>query len=1234
MFSKRATPGSASKALAILTNDPIARSNGLLLKMKSFCALTLQAVMACVCVAVSAPAQTPQTTPGFNTGQAAHLVIGQTNFTNGNYGASNTLLGSPSGIAYANGVLWVVDSNRLGATPDNNRVLRYNDVGSYPSLTDVPDILGSTCGVCRGTASLVLGQPDFNSFNSSATASGLRNPTGIATDGTVLAVADTLNNRVLIWLHLPTVNGQPADVVVGQPNFTTVSAVSPTATSLRAPSGVWIYNGKLFVADTYDDRIMIYNKIPTTNGVAADQVLGQTSFTAFVQPDLTQTNGVGTSFNMQTPVSVTTDGTRLFVSDLAENRIMVWKSIPTTNGAPCDYVIGQPDFTSTATNNSFTVNSTALDADNNPTDVTPVLCQSNGTDTVTGTKLYPTRCGATLSFPRFAYSDGKRLFVADGGNDRVLVFNTFPTTNGAPADVIIGQPDQYSDNAGDNPDGSNAFENPSAIAYDGTSLYVTDTYNRRVLVHTPGIQNLPLNAVNNAASLAIYAVGSINFAGTITAGNTVTIKIGCTGGPPACIVATASYVHTVVSTDTLTTVIQDLVAKINKTDTNVTAAFDSTANEIVLTAKFPGAVGGNVTYSVSSSTGSTILGNAASTTLNIYLENPAQIAPGTLIQILGNNLCDSTGTADFSQTFLPFTMNNCVLYVDGVKAPLLYVSPTQVNAEMPIEFTDRTSVSLYMRTTHADGSVTATTPIATTIVPQNPGLFALGGNDPRPGIVYHGSSQAFDIVDFNGLAQAGDTATIMIGPNATTYNSGNINVVTGTNTVTGVGTAWTSAMVGGQIVISDGIYTITAVNSATSITLNTNYIGVTGNGFTHVILYGGRIYNYTETATDTIATTTANLVKVINAGNDPYLYAVLANEYNRMILYSNVVGPAGDNINIIEQTTTNVVANATIGAQLSITVYNPSTCCEAPADLPVTLQNPAKPGEALYTFSTGIGPTNPADIPSGFVYRGGNDNPPAVFVDSILVQGLVATPMNVALVPDTVGTYYVEFALNPSLGTDAQSQMTIAQQLFVSNVVTFPIVIPGTTIEPPTVTSVSPPSGSLAGGNSVTITGTNLLEAQTVTFGGVPANSFTVNSSTSITATVPASTTLGLTSIIVTTLVGSNAPNALYTYVSLPAFTSINPSSGPIAGGTKVTITGSGFTGSTAVTFAGTNATSFTVVNDTTITAITPVAFEGGLAQVNVTTPGGVVFGYYTYSATPTPNERPGSRPVIRRRFN
>jgi uncharacterized protein (TIGR03437 family) len=1192
--------------------------------MKSFCALTLQALLAGVCALAPAAAQTV----GFNTGEAAHLVIGQPNFTYGDFGATANLLGSPSGVAYANGVLWVVDSNRIGATPNNNRILRYSDVSSYPSLTDQPDIPGSTCGVCRGTASLVLGQPDFTSFATGLGANRLRNPTGIATDGNVLAVADTDNNRVLIWLHMPTVNGQPADVVVGQQDFNSAAAVAPSQNSLRAPSGVWIYGGKLFVADTFDNRVLIYNHIPTQNYAAADVVVGQTSFTAFVQPDLTQANGGATSSNMQTPVSVTTDGTHLFVADLAQNRVLIWDHIPTTNGEPADHVVGQPNMTSSATNNAITFDPSKLDADNNPTDVTPVLCDTNGTDTVTGTKLYPQRCERTLSFPRYAYSDGTRLFIADSGNDRVMVFNHIPTTDGAAADIILGQPDAYSDHTGDNPDGTNAFETPSAVAYDGTNLYVSDTYNRRVMVHTPGVQNIPLNGVSNAASLTIHAVGTVSILGSITANNTVTIKIGCTGGPPDCTVASATYTHTVVADDTLTTVIQDLIDKINKDDTNATALFNSTANQIVLTAKVPGAAGGNVTLSASNSKNATILAQASDSTLNVYLQNPAQIAPGTLIQIVGKDLCDSTGAADFSNTFLPTELNNCVLYVDGVRAPLLYVSPTQVNAQMPLEYLDRTSVSVYLRTQHANGTVTATTPIATTIVPQNPGIFANPGRDPRPGIVYHASSQAFDIIDLNGIPQEGDEATLIVGPNAQSYSDGNVNVVKDTNTVAGVGTNWTQAMVGGSIVISGNLYQVAAVNSATSLTLTSNYIGVTGNGFVATLFFGGKVYSYRETATDTISTTTDGLVAAINAGPDPYIYAVRANEYNRLIVYSYISGPAGEHVKIFGQAST--TSDNTSGAQLSVSVYNPETAYDHPAGQLVTNDNPAIPGEALYTFATGIGPTNPADIPSGFIYRGGNDNPPAVFVDSILVQGLVATPMNVALVPNTAGVYYVEFALNPSLSTDAFSQMTIAQQLFISNVVTFPIVIPGTTTQPPTVTAVTPAIGPLAGGNTVTITGTNLQQPVTVTFNGVNSLNYQSINSNTITATVPAATAGGAVSVVVTTASGSNAANTLYTYAAAPAVTSISPASGPVAGGTTVTITGTALTGASSVTFGGVQAQSFSVVNDTTITAVTPGVLQPFSAPVVVTTPGGTASTTFQYSSAAS-SARPAPRTVLRR---
>src|SRR5206468_4247468 len=109
-----------------------------------------------------------------------------------------------------------VDSNRLGATPNNNRVLRFSDVSTYPGPTQDPSVPGTVCGACRGNASLVLGQPDFITNNSSLTATSLRSPNAVATDGNVVVVSDTDNNRVLIWLTPPQVNGQPADAVIGQ----------------------------------------------------------------------------------------------------------------------------------------------------------------------------------------------------------------------------------------------------------------------------------------------------------------------------------------------------------------------------------------------------------------------------------------------------------------------------------------------------------------------------------------------------------------------------------------------------------------------------------------------------------------------------------------------------------------------------------------------------------------------------------------------------------------------------------------------------------------------------------------------------------------------------------------------------------------------------------------------------------------------------------------------------------
>ena len=169
----------------------------------------------------------------------------------------------------------------------------------------------------------------------------------------MLAVADTDNNRVLIWNQIPTSVDVPADVVVGQKDFTSGginyggNGTTPSAQGFRGPQGVWIQNGKLYVADSGNHRVLICNNIPTQNGQSANLVLGQSDFNAFVEPDLTKLAVSATGSTMLNPVSVTSDGTRLYVTDLGHNRVLVWNSIPTQNAQAADFAIGQPDVNST-----------------------------------------------------------------------------------------------------------------------------------------------------------------------------------------------------------------------------------------------------------------------------------------------------------------------------------------------------------------------------------------------------------------------------------------------------------------------------------------------------------------------------------------------------------------------------------------------------------------------------------------------------------------------------------------------------------------------------------------------------------------------------------------------------------------------------------------------------------------------------------------------------------------------
>jgi hypothetical protein len=158
----------------------------------------------------------------------------------------------------------------------------------------------------------------------------------------------------------------------------------------------------------------------------------------------------------------------------------------------------------------------------------------------------------------------------------------------------------------------------------------------------------------------------------------------------------------------------------------------------------------------------------------------------------------------------------------------------------------------------------------------------------------------------------------------------------------------------------------------------------------------------------------------------------------------------------------------------------------------------------------------------------------------------------------------------------------------------------------PIVTAVKPLTGPGAGGTKVTISGSHFQGATSVMFGSVAATSFTVNTKgTKITAIDPRESA-GTVNIVVTTSAGPSIVTASdrFTYIG-PTITKVTPASGTLAGGTRVTISGTGLTGATSVMFGSVAATSYTVNgHGTTIKAVTPAHAEGPV-NIVVTTPGG-----------------------------
>jgi len=919
----------------------------------------------------------------FTTGQAARLVIGQATFTNQDPNSSDTVLGAPSGIAYAADTLFVADSNRVQATPSNNRVLAFQNLSSQLPSPTAELTYNRKCPACLGQATLVLGQPDFTTtaLGLTITQSSLRTPTAVASDGVHLAVADTDHNRVLIWNRIPRTNDAPADVVVGQPNFTS-SIVPPNnipnASSLLGPQGVWIQNGKLYVADTQNNRVLIYNQIPATNGAAADVVLGQPNFTTYVQIDITQQTTAANPSNMLNPVAVTSDGQRLYVADLGYNRVLVWNAIPTSNAAPADAAIGQPDLVSSIPNNAYSVNTTSTACQTNPIGAacveTPVLCTvSNGVD-VNSNPTYPNLCNATLNFPRFVLSAGNRLFVADGGNDRVLIFNKIPSQSGASADVVLGQ---FGTALGTNVtqayDAADSLQTPMSLAWDGTNLFVSDAFNRRISVFSMGANSIPYSGVRNGASFDVYSKGVVNFSGAINAGDVVTITVSETTNGTT---TTNTYTYTVVSNDTLSTVCDGVAAAINSSnggagDPYLIAVSDHVNSAVRLYARAEGVAGNNVNYTAAVSANAKLAVQTPGGSLTGGYD-ASQIAPGSLVSIFANTgsvLAYGTAVADLSQNQLPTDLAGAEVYLNGIRAPLLYVSPGQINAQIPWEVADTTSINAFVRSVASDGTVVATTPVAVTIVPANPGIFTyFTGGAQRPAVVLHGSSYATGVISVDGGIIAGD---------------------------------------GGQISIN------------------------------------GRIYSYTVQSTDTLASVRDAFAAMINLA-DPQVRAIPTAEYTRIILQARIQGPAAEGM---PYSVAYKPAPVTNGGELTLTAFTDNLCCASVQYSLVTPDNPAVVGETILIYATGLGlpVANDATAAAFVTGRKFPANTPVTTPQNAMgaaSAGVTANVLQVAAKPGTFGVFEVMLQLQSTLSTDPFAPLTITQNAFLSNLATFPVVNP------------------------------------------------------------------------------------------------------------------------------------------------------------------------------------------------
>jgi sugar lactone lactonase YvrE len=305
---------------------------------------------------------------------------------------------------------------------------------------------------------------------------------------------------------------QSAELVIGQPDFTTYTDLPNTRTAidLSGPRSIAIdfQHSKLYIGDVDNHRVLRYAYPITGNQPTAELVFGQSDFTTDPVGDYSKTFGIWltpTAKQILEPMALAVHNGDLWVLDHNNQRIVRFSHAYnlTVNNPDADLVIGQSTFSTrdfSCTSSSFTApwgmtidnngNLWVADAGNGRVlrfnDVSTLTngASANGVLGQTGFNIQTIATTATqyqFGLPSSLYVDGTTLWVCDRGFNRVLKFNNAAIKpNGANADGVLGQSD-YSGSALGIAPGS--FNRPFGVCVDGIgNLYVSDQTSRRILI--------------------------------------------------------------------------------------------------------------------------------------------------------------------------------------------------------------------------------------------------------------------------------------------------------------------------------------------------------------------------------------------------------------------------------------------------------------------------------------------------------------------------------------------------------------------------------------------------------------------------------------------------------------------------------------------------------------------------------------------------------------------------------